>query len=189
MIKTQEGRLNFNGQAESQGMLLVDSAENVDPVAGSFAIPVPVDAIQSIQVFNTPDSVAYGGFSAGLTRIDLKPPSPLWNYKLLDFLPSFRGKNDHLVGVANITPRFEVGGPLIKGKLNFAQYVSYEFRRDPTRGLTWPFNETYVYAFDSFSNLQWILSPKHLMDFNLNLFQSTNNFANINTLDSAVRVG
>jgi hypothetical protein len=182
VIKTQEGRLNFNGQAESQGMLLVDSAENVDPVAGSFAIPVPVDAIQSIHVFNTPDSVAYGGFSAGLTRIDLKPPSPLWNYKILDFLPSFRGKNGHLVGVANITPRVEVGGPLIKDKLNFSQDVSYEFRRDPIRGLTWPLNETIVYAFDSFTNLQWILSPKHLVNFNLNLFQSTNQFANIDAL-------
>lgn len=182
VIKTQEGRLNFNGQAESQGMLLVDSAENVDPVAGSFAIPVPVDAIQSIQVFNTPDSVAYGGFSAGLTRIDIRPPSPLWNYKFLDFLPSFRGKNDHLVGVANMTPRFELGGPLVKDKLNFSQYLSYEFRRDPVRGLTWPFNETDVYAFDSFTNLQWILSPKHLINFNLNLFQSTNLYANIDSL-------
>jgi hypothetical protein len=182
VIKTQEGRLNFNGQAESQGMLLVDSAENVDPVAGSFAIPVPVDAIQSIQVFNTPDSVAYGGFSAGLTRIDIKPPSPLWNYKFLDFLPSFRGKNDHMVGVANITPRFEIGGPLIKNKLNFSQDLSYEFRRDPIRGLTWPFNETSVFAFDSFTNLQWILSPKHLINLNLNLFQSSNIDANINAL-------
>jgi len=182
VIKTQEGRLNFNGQAESQGMLLVDSAENVDPVAGSFAIPVPVDAIQSIQVFNTPDSVAYGGFSAGLTRIDIKPPSPLWHYKFIDFLPSFRAKNDHLVGIANITPRFELGGPLMKDKLNFSQDLSYEFRRDPVRGLTWPFNETYVYAFDSFTNLQWILSPKHLMNFNLNVFQSTNSFVNIDSL-------
>jgi hypothetical protein len=182
VIKTQEGRLNFNGQAESQGMLLVDSAENVDPVAGSFAIPVPVDAIQSIQVFNTPDSVAYGGFSAGLTRIDLKPPAPKWYYKVLDFLPSFRGKNDHLVGLANITPRVEVGGPIMKDKLNFDQIVSYEFRRDPVRGLTWPFNETYVYAFDSFTNVQWIVSPKHLMNFNLNLFDSTNLYANISSL-------
>jgi hypothetical protein len=182
VIKTQEGRLNFNGQAESQGMLLVDSTENVDPVAGSFAIPVPVDAIQSIQVFNTPDSVAYGGFSAGLTRIDLKPPSPLWNYKVLDFLPSFRGKNDHLVGIANMTPRAEVGGPLIKDKLNFSQDVSYEYRKDPIHGLTWPFNETEVFAFDSFTNLQWTLSPKHLINFNLNLFQSTNLYANIDSL-------
>jgi hypothetical protein len=182
VIKTQEGRLNFNGQAESQGMLLVDSAENVDPVAGSFAIPVPVDAIQSIQVFSTPESVAYGGFSAGLTRIDIKPPSPFWNYKFLDFLPSFRGKNDHLVGIANITPRFEVGGPLVKDKINFSQDLSYEFRRDPIRGLSWPFNETYVYAFDSFTNLQWVLSPKHLLNFNLNIFQSSNLYVNIDSL-------
>ena len=181
VIKTQEGRLNFNGQAENQGMLLVDSAENVDPVAGSFAIPVPVDAIQSIQVFNTPDSVAYGGFSAALTRIDIKPPSPLWNYKFLDFLPSFRGKNDHLVGLANITPRFEIGGPVVKDKVNFSEDLSYEFRRDPVRGLTWPLNETYVYAFDSFTNLQWILSPKHLLNFNLNVFQSANLYANIDS--------
>jgi len=182
VIKTQEGRLNFNGQAESQGMLLVDGAENVDPVAGSFAIPVPVDAIQSIQVFNTPDSVAYGGFSAGLTRIEIKPPAPLWNYKLLDFLPSFRAKNGHLVGLANVTPRAEVGGPLIKDKLNFTEDVSYEFRKDPVHGLTWPFNETEVYAFDTFTNVQWILSPKHLMNFNLNDFASTNLYANIDSL-------
>jgi Carboxypeptidase regulatory-like domain/TonB-dependent Receptor Plug Domain len=182
VIKTQEGRLNFNGQAESQGMLLVDGVENVDPVAGSFAIPVPVDAIQSIQVFNTPDSVAYGGFSAGLTRIDIKPPSPLWNYKFLDFLPSFRGKNDHLVGIANMTPRFEVGGPVTKDKLNFSEDLSYEFRKDPIHGLTWPFNETEVFAFDSFATLQWILSPKHLINFNLNDFASSNLYANIDSL-------
>ena len=182
VIKTQEGRLNFNGQAESQGMLLVDSAENVDPVAGSFATPVPVDRIQSIHVFNTPDSVAYGGFSAGLTRIDLKPPSPLWNYKFLDFLPSFRGKNDSLVGIANMTPRFEIGGPLVKNKLNFSEDLSYEFRRDPIHGLTWPFNETYVYAFDSFTNVQWILSPKHLVNINMNLFESSNLYSNIDSL-------
>jgi hypothetical protein len=160
----------------------VDSAENVDPVAGSFAIPVPVDAIQSIQVFNTPDSVTYGGFSAGLTRIDIRPPSPLWNYKFVDFLPSFRGKHGHLIGIANITPRLLVGGPLIKNKLNVYQILSYEFRRDPVRGLTWPLNETYVYSADSFSNVQWILSPKHLLNFNLNLFQSTNLYTNISSL-------
>ena len=89
VIRTQEGKLNFNGQSESQGMLLVDSAENVDPVSGSFAIPIPVNTIQNIQVFTTPDSSAYGGFSGGLTRIDIRPPAPAWNYKFLDIVPSF----------------------------------------------------------------------------------------------------
>jgi hypothetical protein len=182
VIRTQEGRLNFNGQAESQGMLLVDSAENVDPVSGSFAIPVPVNAIQNIQVFSTPDSSAYGGFSGGLTRIDIKPPVAGWNYKLLDLVPSFRGKNDHLIGLLNMTPGLEFGGPLLKNKLSFTENMTYEFRKDPVHGLSWPLNETVTYSLVSFSNFQWTFSPKHLLNVNINIFPSTILYANIDSL-------
>jgi hypothetical protein len=182
VIRTQEGKLNFNGQAESQGMLLVDSAENVDPVSGSFAIPVPVNAIQNIQVFSTPDSAAYGGFSGGLTRIDIRPPGPAWNYKFLDLVPSFRGKNDHLIGLLNMTPGVEFGGPLIKNKLNFSETMSYEFRKDPVHGLSWPVDETMTYSLVSFTEFQWTFSPKHLLNVNVNDFPSTVLFANIDTL-------
>jgi carboxypeptidase family protein/TonB-dependent receptor-like protein len=182
VIRTQEGKLNFNGQAESQGMLLVDSAENVDPVSGSFAIPVPVNAIQNIQVFSTPDSAAYGGFSGGLTRIDIRPPGPAWYYKFLDLVPSFRGKNDHLIGLLNMTPGVEFGGPLIKNKLNFSETMSYEFRKDPVHGLSWPVDETMTYSLVSFTEFQWTFSPKHLLNVNVNDFPSTILFANIDTL-------
>ncbi len=182
VIRTQEGKLNFNGQAESQGMLLVDGAENVDPVSGSFAIPIPVNAIQNMQVFSTPDSSAYGGFSGGLTRIDIKPPGPTWNYKLLDIVPSFRGKNDHLIGLLNMTPGVEIGGPLIKNKLNFSENMTYEFRKDPVHGLTWPFNETVTYSLVSFTKFQWTFSPKHILNVNVNDFPATILFANINAL-------
>ena len=182
VIRTQEGKLNFNGQAESQGMLLVDSAENVDPVSGSFAIPVPVNAIQNIQVFSTPDSSAYGGFSGGLTRIDIRPPAPAWNYKLLDLVPSFRGKNGHLIGLLNMTPGVEFGGPLIKNKLNFSETMTYEFRKDPVHGLSWPVDETMTYSLVSFTEFQWIFSQKHVLNLNINVFPSTILFANIDTL-------
>lgn len=182
VIRTQEGTLNFNGQAESQGMLLVDLAENVDPVSGSFTIPVPVNTIQNIQVFSTPDSAAYGGFSGGLTRIDSRPPVPAWNYKFLDLVPSFRGKNDHLIGLLNMTPGVEFGGPLIKNKLNFSETLTYEFRKDPIHGLSWPVDETMTYSLDSFTQFQWTFSTKHLLNVNINVFPSTILFANIDTL-------
>jgi hypothetical protein len=182
VIRTQDAKLNFNGQAESQGMLLVDSLENVDPVSGSFAIPIPVNAIQNIQVFSTPDSSEYGGFSGGLTRIDVKPPGPAWNYKLLDIVPSFRGKNDHLIGLLNMTPGVAFGGPLIKNKLNFSENVTYEFRKDPVHGLSWPFNETVTYSLVSLTQFQWTFSPKHLLNVSVNLFPATILYANINTL-------
>ena len=182
VIRTQEGTLNFNGQAESQGMLLVDSAENVDPVTGSFAIPIPVAAIQSIQVFNTPDSSAYGGFSGGLTRIDIRPPGQAWNYKFLDMVPSFRGKNDHLIGLLNMTPGVEFGGPLIKNKLNFSEDMTYDFRKDPVHGLSWPFNEVMTYSLVSLTRLEWTFSTKHILNVNLNVFPSSILYANIDTL-------
>jgi outer membrane receptor for ferrienterochelin and colicin len=182
VIRTQEGKLNFNGQSESQGMLLVDSAENVDPVSGSFAIPIPVNTIQNIQVFTTPDSSAYGGFSGGLTRIDIRPPAPAWNFKLLDLVPSFRGKNDHLIGLLNMTPGVEFGGPLIKNKLNFSETMTYEFRKDPVHGLTWPWNETVTYSLVSFTEFQYTFSNKHVLNVNFNVFPSTVLYANINAL-------
>ena len=182
VIRTQEGKLNFNGQTESQGMLLVDSAENVDPVAGSFAIPIPPDVIQSIQVYNTPDSSEFGGFSGGLTRIELKSPPSSWNYKLYDFIPAFRAKNGDLVGLANMTPRLDFGGPLVKNKYSFFENLTYEFRRDPVRGLSWPFNETYRRSFISFTELQAVFSPRHVVNININFFPQNLQFININTL-------
>ena len=182
VIRTAQGSLNFNGQAESQGMLLVDSTENIDPISGSFAIPIPVDAIQSMTVYSLPQSSGYGGFSSGVTTIETKPPASKWEYKLFDFIPSFRGKNDHIVGLANLTPRVQLGGPLIKNKINFSQEVTYEFRRTPIRGLAWPLNETVTRATTSFTQLQVIWSPRHLLNVNVNVFPVGIQYANINTL-------
>jgi hypothetical protein len=182
VIRTSTGKLTFKGQAESQGMLVVDSAENVDPVSGSFSIPIPIDIIESMTVYSLPESSEYGGFTGGLTTIETKPPSGTWDYKLRDFIPAFRGKNDHLVGLANWTPRFEFGGSLIKNKMNFSEEVTYELRRQPVRGLSFPENEIKTRSVTSFTNLQVILSPRQVLNFNVNVFPMELDFANINAL-------
>ena len=170
VVRTSTGKLTFKGQAESQGMLVVDSAENVDPVSGSFSIPIPVDVIESMVVYNLPESSEYGGFTGGLTTIETKPPSGTWDYKLRDFIPAFRGKNGNLVGIANWTPRFLFGGPLVKNKVNFTEEVTYEIRKQPVRGLSFPVNEIKTRSLTSFTNVQVILSPKHVLNFNVIVF-------------------
>src|SRR5947208_3256723 len=182
VVRTYTGKLTFQGQSESQGMLVVDSAENVDPVSGSFSIPIPVDIIQSMTVYSLPESSQYGGFTGGLTTIETMPPSGTWEYKLRDFVPAFRGKNGHIVGLANWTPRFEFGGPLIKNKVNFSEEVTYELRRQPVRGLSFPVNEIKKRSFTSLTNVQVILSPRHVLNFNVNTFPMELDFANINAL-------
>jgi len=70
VIRTLDGKLSVRGTSENQGMLQVDSAKTVDPVTGSFSIPVPIDAIQTVNVDKTPFSAENGGFSGGLTAIE-----------------------------------------------------------------------------------------------------------------------
>ena len=182
VVRTSDGSLNMKGASENQGMLLVDSAETVDIVTGSFSIPISVDAIQSMSVSETAYTAEFGGFSGGLTEIHTKPPSDVWRFGLNDFLPGFRGKNGHLRGVQDEEPRLYLTGPVRKGKLNFSEAITYQFMRPPVRGLAWPFNETKTQGAGALTNVQAILSPRHLLNVNLNLFFQRVQFANINAL-------
>jgi len=86
------------------------------------------------------------------------------------------------VGLANWTPRFEFGGPLVKNKINFSEEVTYEIRKQPVRGLSFPVNEIKTRSATSFTNVQVILSPRHVLNFHVNTFPLELDFANINAL-------
>jgi len=182
VVRTNDGKLNFKGAPENQGMLLVDSAQTVDPVTGSFSIPIPLDAIQTMNVDKAPYSAEYGGFSGGLTAIETKPPGGGWNYGLMDFIPGVRGKEGHIVGVSDFTPRMFFGGPLIKDRLYFSEALTYDVRKSPTRGLAWPYDETKRQGWNSLTSLQAVLSPEHLLTVTLNGFSNRREFADINAL-------
>jgi hypothetical protein len=182
VVRTPDGTLNFNGQAEGQGLLLVDSTENVDPVTGRFSIPIPLESIQSMSVDSTPESASYGGFSGGLTRIETKPPFEDWKFKLHDFVPGLRGKSGRLVGVGGFTPRLQFGGPLIPNALNFSEEAEYDMKDEPVRGLPWPYNERKIRGFTSFSEFQAILSPHHVLTTTVDVFPMQKRFADINAL-------
>jgi hypothetical protein len=182
VVRASNGTLNMKGTAESQGMLLVDSAETVDPVTGSFSIPVPLGAIDTLSVSKTPYGAEFGGFSGGLAVIQTKPPSDTWKYDVEDFFPTFRGKNDHLVGIQYFKPRALISGPLIKKKLNFTEAFDYNFDRKPTRGLPWPLNEVKTQGFDSFTSFQSTLSPSNVLNANVIIFSRHQRFADINSL-------
>ena len=182
VVRTLDGTLNIKGQPESQGMLLVDSAQMVDPVSGSFASAIPLAAVETLSIHDTPYNSQYGGFSGGLVTIQTKAPPDKWQYSLMDFVPGLRGKNGQIVGVSSETPRLFVGGPILKRKLNISEAFDYVLRKRPVRGLAWPVNETWSLGFTSFTNIQAILSPRHVLTGNVMGFSARTQFADINSL-------
>jgi hypothetical protein len=182
VVRTRDGKLNLKGVPENEGMLLVDSAQSVDPVTGSFSVPIPIDVIRTLTVNKTPYDSEYGDFSGGLTTIETKPPHGSWHYGVMDFIPGFRGRAGHLVGVSDFTPRSFFGGPIIKNKLNISEAFTYDVRKTPVRGLAWPNNETERQGFDTLTSLQAVLSPRHLLSVNVNGFSNRRQFADISAL-------
>jgi hypothetical protein len=182
VVRTPDGKINIKGSLETQGMLLVDSAETVDPVTGSFTIEVPFDAIESVEVRKTAYRAEYGRFSGGLTSVMTKAPSGQWHYEVNDFLPSLRIKGGHIVGIEDDSPRFNFTAPLLPNKLNFSEFLVYDFSRQPVRGLPWPHNEIRKEGFNSFSSFQYVISSQHLLTANINVFPMRRQFADINSL-------
>lgn len=182
VIRTPDGKINIKGEVENQGLLLVDSAEMVDPVTGAFSIEIPIDAVQTVSVYKTTDLADYGRFSGGLTTVVTKPPAARFEYELNDFIPDPRIRSGHIVGVEDDEPRLYLTGPLISNKLNFSEAFEYDVVNQPVRGLAWPNNEIRTQGFNSFSNFQYIRSDRQVLTGNLDFFPKRTQFADIDSL-------
>jgi Carboxypeptidase regulatory-like domain/TonB dependent receptor-like, beta-barrel len=182
VLQLQSGQLFIKGVPESQSMLLLDSAQAVDPVTGTYSIDVPIDAIQSLDVYKAPFGAQYGGFVGGMTDIQLKAPPSQWQLTMHDLNPSLRGKEGDLVGFAKSTPRIGFGGPLWKSKINFAESFLYEMRKPDVRGLAWPNDSMKIQGYNSITQFQFLLSQRHIASLTVNLFPRRTQWANLNVL-------
>jgi hypothetical protein len=182
VIRTPDGKINIKGVPENQGLLLLDGAENVDPVTGSFSVDVPLEAIESVQVYKNAYRADYGGFSGGLTTINTKPPSSQWHYEVQDITPNPQIETGTVEGIADFNPRFYVTGPLVAGRLNFSEAVSYDTDKQPVRGLPWPHDLIRSHDFTSFTTFQYVFSARHLTTVQANVFPASREFVDISSL-------
>lgn len=182
VVKTQDGKLNFKGADENQSLLLVNSARTTDPVTGSFAVPVPTDAVQSFAVYKTPYNAGLGSFSGGLTEIETKPPDDGWSYRLKSFIPSVLGKNGSMIGLQEATPGLDFSAPILRHKLLFSEIFQYDMKKRTVRGLPWPFDISKKQGFSTFSTLEAILSKTHVVTLTVNEYPLRVQHADINAL-------
>ena len=182
VVRTPDGKINIKGLPENQGMLLLDGAENVDPVTGSFSVDAPLQAVESIDVSKNAYRADYGGFSGGLTTLNTRPPLGQWHYEVQNITPNPRFETGTLMGIADFNPAFYLTGPIIANRLNFAESLEYDVDKQIVRGLAWPHDEIRSHDFKSFTSLQYIFSAHHLTTVTANVFPITRQFADIDSL-------
>jgi Carboxypeptidase regulatory-like domain len=163
VARTQEGSLQISGAGEHRSALLVNSADVTDPATGEFGQTVPIDSVESLSVFQTPFRAEYGRFSAGLVSVETRRGSDTWKWELNDPFPDFRIRSWQLRGIKDATPRLNFEGPLLPGKLFFSEGFEYQVKKVETITLPFPFNQRKTQGFNSFSQVDFVLSDKQLI--------------------------
>jgi len=182
VIKTLDSKLTFKGASEQQSLLLVNSARTTDPVTGSFGVPIPTDAVESFAVYKTPYDASTGSFSGGLTTIETRPPDDQWSFKLRGVVPSVLGKNGSMVGIAEAIPGVSFDAPLIPHKFLLSESFQYEMKKTTVEGLPWPFDISKRQGFNSFTTLEAILAPNHVLTLTVNAFPLRQQHVDISAL-------
>lgn len=180
VVRSAEGQLKISGAGEHRSALIVNSADVTDPATGQFGPTVPIDSVETLNVYQTPFLAQYGRFTSGLVSVETRRGGDKWKFDVNDPFPDFRFRSWHLRGIRDATPRLNFSGPLSKQKLYFSEGVEYTIRKTPVITLPFPFNERKDEGYNSFSQLDYILSPTQLLTATFHVAPQKRDFVNLN---------
>jgi len=163
VVREPGGGLVISASPEHRNAFIVNSADVTDPATGQFGLTVPIDSVEVLNVYQTAYLAEYGRFSSGLVTVETKRGGEKWKWELNDPLPEFRIRSWHLRGLRDATPRLNFEGPLIPGKLFISEGSEYEVRKTAVYTLPFPHNQKRQGGINSFTQIDWILSDKHLV--------------------------
>jgi hypothetical protein len=179
VIRSSKGEISINGATEQQSSFRVNGLNVTDPSSGNFRLNLPVDAVESVQVFRHPFSAEFGQFTGGVTNIETRRGGDKFHFEINDFLPDFRFHNGKFYGVQEDSPHVNFNGPIIKDRLFFSQSLGYTISKQPVRGLVFPNNETILEAQSYFTQIDSILSPTHSQTFTFGYFPERQSFVGL----------
>ena len=179
IARQPDGKLQLSGSGEHRSAMIVNSADVTDPATGEFGLTVPIDIVDNLNFYQTSYLAEYGRFSAGLVSVETRRGGETWKWELNDPLPEFNIRSWGLRGLRTATPRLNVDGPLIPGKLFFSEGFEYVERKTPVFTLPFPFNQKKNQGFNSFAQLDWVTSDKNLITATIHVAPQRLGFVNL----------
>jgi len=179
VVRSADGQIIIDGEGEHKSAFVVNGTDVTEPATGRFGMTVPVDSVESLDVLKTPFLGEYGRFTAGVVSVETRRGGEKWHFELNDPFPEFRIRSGHLSGLRNASPRVNFGGPILGNRLYLAEGFEYRVDKNPVRTLYFPHNESKTESFNSFSQLDYIISSKHFLTGTVQAAPQNTDFANL----------
>jgi len=178
VVRAPNGELKLDGSGEQRSSLVVNESDVTDPATGKFGQTVPVDSIETVNVLSTPFLAQYGRFTQSVVAVETKRGGDKWHYDLNDPFPDFRIRSYHMRGIANETPHAVAGGPIIANRLFIITALQYYLDKTPNRTLSFPYNISKHERENSFTQIDYILSQRQIVNATFHYNPEHTNFVN-----------
>ena len=183
VVREPGGGLNISGGSEHRSSMIVNSADVTDPATGQFGLTVPIDSVESVNVYETPFLAEYGRFTAGLVSVATRRGGEKWKWELNDPLPEFWIRSYELRGLKTATPRVNFEGPILPGKLYFSEGLEFEIRKVEVYTLPFPWNRKKDQGVNSFAQADWVISSKNLLTATIHAAPQRLEYVNLDYFD------
>ncbi|MGZ4787704.1 MAG: TonB-dependent receptor [Terriglobales bacterium] len=180
VVRATDGTVQIAGYGETHSALLINSVNVTDPATGDFGLSIPIDSVETISVSEMPYLAEYGKFTAGVVAAETRRGGEKWDWSLNDPLPDFKIRSLHMQGVRDASPRLNFSGPVIKNKLYFMEGAEYLLYKRQVYTLPYGSNETKSQAINSFSQMDWMISPNHTLTASFHFAPQTLDYAGLN---------
>ena len=129
VLRGPDGLISVAGANARQGALFVNGFNATDPTTGEAGVMLPIESVDSVQVYSGGYSADLGRATGGVTTVTTRSGADERHMSLNSFFPRlFLSGPIH--GVEFWEPNFGVSGPIKKGRLYFAEGVSYRYDRN-----------------------------------------------------------
>jgi len=168
VLQDSTGELHFDGGAERQTLYLLDGFDFSDPLTGKLDAQVSVEAVRTLDWISGRYSPEYGKGSGGVLDVRTDMGDDPWRYSATNFFPGFDTAGGLHMGT--FAPRFNLTGPVKKGRAWFSDHVDLNYNQPYVPGLPKGQNHTQIFQASNLSRAQIDLTPSNILfaDFLMN---------------------
>ena len=180
VLPDQNGQIHVDGADSNQIVYLLDGFDVSQPVNSLNEIRVSTDAIRSVDLENSRESVEYEEGSGGILNLQTMMGDDHFRFTASDFVPSPSTTDGFHIQA--FTPRLTFSGPIVRGKAWFLDGLDGEYDHNVFIELPPGQNSDYIGRISNLARAQINLTPDNQLSFSFLVNDYHEDHANLSLL-------
>ncbi|MBI3208003.1 MAG: TonB-dependent receptor [Candidatus Solibacter usitatus] len=161
VVRDARGGLHVNGSSEEQVQFNLNGFNLNDPLTGRFSSRLSVESVENVELTSGNPAAEIGKGAGGLLAIQTHTGDDKIRYSATNFFPGVENRKGWIIG--NWTPRFEVSGPLRRGRTWFSNSSDIQYVKTVVRDLPVGQDRSVSRGLSNLLHLQHNVTPANIL--------------------------